>query len=74
MGLENTPLPSPGVGGLDKDDQIYDDEIAEKMDIGDGTLEVSCYGEQLFSFCDASSNFLSFLRVVMVSYFTISLG
>ena len=42
MGLENTPPPSPGVGVLDEDDQIYEDEIAEEIDIGEGTLEVSC--------------------------------
>ena len=42
MGLENTPPPSPGVGDLnEEDDQIYDDEIAEEIDIGEGTLEVS---------------------------------
>ena len=36
MGLENTP----GVGGLDDDDQIYDDEIAEEIDVGEGVMEV----------------------------------
>ena len=40
MGLENTPPASPGVGGLDDDDQIYDDEIAEEIDVGDGVMEV----------------------------------
>ena len=40
MGLENTPPASPGVGGLDDDDQIYDDEIAEEIDVGEGVMEV----------------------------------
>ena len=40
MGLENTPPASPGVGGLDDDDQIYDDEIAEEIDVGEGVVEV----------------------------------
>ena len=39
MGLENTPPASPGVGGLDDDDQIYDDEIAEEIDVGEGVME-----------------------------------
>ena len=53
MGLENTPPPSPGVGGLDEDDQIYEDEIAEEIDIGEGTLEVSlCDVETTYPFCD----------------------
>ena len=42
MGLENTPPASPGVGGLDDDDQIYDDEIAEEIDVGEGVMEVRC--------------------------------
>ena len=40
MGLENTPPPSPGVGGLEEDDQIYEDEIAEEIDVGEGIMEV----------------------------------
>ena len=40
MGLKNTPPASPGVGGLDDDDQIYDDEIAEEIDVGEGVMEV----------------------------------
>ena len=40
MGLENTPPASPGVGGLDDDDQIYDDEIAEEIDVGEEVMEV----------------------------------
>ena len=40
MGLENTPPSSPGVEGLDEDDQIYEDEIAEEIDVGEGTMEV----------------------------------
>ena len=50
MGLENTPPPSPGGEGLDEDDQIYEDEIAEEIDIGDGTLEVSCWVDNSFHF------------------------
>ena len=42
MGLENTPPASPGVGGLVDDAQIYDDEIAEEIDVGEGVGEVRC--------------------------------
>ena len=54
MVSENTPPPSPGVGGLDDDDQIYEDEIEEEIDIGEGTLEVNIFyleAENLLLIC-----------------------
>ena len=69
MGLENTPPPSPGVEGLDEDDQIYEDEIEEEIDIGEGTLEVNIFyleAENLLLICVPSFS--------VVSYFIVSLG
>ena len=62
MVSENTPPPSPGVGGLDDDDQIYEDEIEEEIDIGEGTLEVNIFhleAENLLLICVPSFSVVS---------------
>lgn len=39
--LEDTPPPSPGLGPGDGDDELFEDQIEEEVDILDGEAEVS---------------------------------
>ena len=42
--LEDTPPPSPGIGsGQDDDDELFEDQIEEEVDILDGEAEVSSF-------------------------------
>ena len=61
--IEDTPPPSPGFGDNDdEDDEMFEDEVAEEIDVIDGEAEA---GDRLFT----STNFklmISLFREIMM--------
>ena len=50
MGSENTPPASPGITPVDDDgDEMYEDDVAEEVEVGEGEAEVRMV--LLFSCC-----------------------
>ena len=41
MGSNDTPPPSPGIPIPDDGDEMYEDDVAEEIDDGDGALQVN---------------------------------
>ena len=40
-GAEDTPPASPSIGGSQEDDELYEDEVAEEIDLVEGEADVS---------------------------------
>ena len=47
--VEDTPPASPSIGGMEDDDELYEDEVAEEIGLIEGEADVSHDNNDLFS-------------------------